>query len=931
MDVRQDEGWIWSTVQIETADGHFQLGGISKRRAPEFVTSCINHLFTAQSEPLYDLHQQIQQLESADHYIGDRHLRPLRNRLNDSPFHLLERDDLIAKIDDSSLHETIQALQSFADPTEREQWKAECNERFIEQASENELFDVIEKNKLTPEQRRAALIDEDNNLVVAAAGSGKTSVIVAKVAYLLEKGLCRPDEILLLSFTKASTSDLQERLRERLREHFDEGIEVPEVKTFHSLGNQIVGHCESPPPTVPKEAEERPKKKQLIREIIDQLRADPDFTSTLLNYFQSHFATYRNPFEFTSWTDYIDYVRNQNLITLKGDNVKSFEECEIANFLYLQNVNYEYECAYPHLNGDESRRSYKPDFCLPDDVYLEHFALGHENRLPDFMTQFEKSKYLQDMEWKHELHERKRTTLITTYSYERFDGKLLDNLEHKLSQHGVELVPRDQENVFAELERLGRVDQFTELVADFMDHVRSNRLGDDELRQKAETWANFEAQRAHAFLDLFRPIRRAYEAWLEDNSRIDFHGMINRAADHVEAGRYSSPYKYILVDEFQDIARSRAQLLRALKGQREDAVLHCVGDDWQSIFRFAGSDVAIMRNFEQPFGPTEHSYLTQTFRCNTEITQFATRFILQNPSQIEKQVSAQRVSDGPAVQIGIHDHEDREQLIERALDRIADHAAGQAKHVLVLGRYKGSSPDDMSALKHKYDNLKVEDSTIHKAKGREADYVIFVGLDAQRRPSEGTYGFPTDIADDPIIELAMPQIEDFPHAEDRRLFYVGATRAKDRAFLIGPKRGTSRFLEEVINRESHLAMFGHDYHSDPACPRCRTGRLVERESNGNRFMGCTHHPYCHFTFNLKLLNHCPCCGGEVTLKGPGYRLECVNGDFSETTKACPRCRAGILIHRQNSNTGEWFKSCSNFRRDPNVPNCRNSEDFAQQP
>ena len=118
-----------------------------------------------------------------------------------------------------------------------------------------------------------------------------------------------------------------------------------------------------------------------------------------------------------------------------------------------------------------------------------------------------------------------------------------------------------------------------------------------------------------AFLAVFGPIYERYQESLDGSEEIDFHDMINRATELVESGRFRSPFKYILVDEFQDISPSRAALLKALLDNCPGAQLFAVGDDWQAIYRFAGSDIAVMQEFGERFGDYERIDLETTFRC----------------------------------------------------------------------------------------------------------------------------------------------------------------------------------------------------------------------------------------------------------------------------------------------------------------------------
>lgn len=904
-------GLIWSSIRIKVNEEIIELHGIPKAIAARFVTEAISRLLNEHRGELQELQFQIDQLASGDHYVAHCHIQPILDRLNEGPFEFLQSSSIPERIEDQELRKLFDSLRQFA--FHHEDLQKRWNERFMELESQrfSDLFASIEKYPLTEEQRRAVLTSEDNNLVVAAAGSGKTSVIVAKAAYLIEKGLCRPDEILLLSYTKASTQDLQTRIQERFEEYFGKSAEIPKVKTFHALGYEILGQVRGQRPDVDKEATDDKKLPTIVEKILRRHLQHPEFSAMILSFFLNHFTNFRNPFKFDRWKDYVDYVRSQERRTLSGYKVKSLEECDIANFLYLNGIEHRYEEPYPFVEPDREHASYKPDFYLPDyDIYIEHFALDREGRPPRFMTEVDRKKYLKYKEWKEGVHEENGTTLIETFSYERVEGQLLSNLKRKLTDHGVELRPRDSSEVFEKLNELGHVSQFSRLIATFLNHVRSNRRSMEELKQKAQSTESDDSERPFAFLSIFEKVQADYEQRLQESGKIDFHDMINKAADYVEQGKYDSPYSFILVDEFQDISRSRARLLKALASQRASNVLFCVGDDWQSIFRFAGSDVSIMCNFDRHFGSTAQTKLTRTFRLNDKIADFARDFILQNPNQIKKEVVTEKQADGSVIQVGLSQN-DQARLLREALQRIAEHSAGQSKVVLLLGRYKRSEPHNLQSLVNLHDNLSVGFRTVHRAKGSEADYVIALGLQG------GLYGFPTGITDDPIIELALPQGEKYPNAEERRLFYVAVTRGKEIAFIIGDSANTSLFVEEVLDRSNNIESFGDSVQSQPACPRCKTGRLREKNGEFGDFYGCNHYPCCEFSFHIKY--GCPICNGKVQLEGPGYHLRCVNCDFCEPTRVCPSCRSGILVHRCNRQDGTWFKGCTSY------PDCKHTE------
>ena len=283
------------------------------------------------------------------------------------------------------------------------------------------------------------------------------------------------------------------------------------------------------------------------------------------------------------------------------------------------------------------------------------------------------------------------------------------------------LSPIPREEVFAALDGQGRIDPFTRLVGTFLQHFKGSRLSLDDIAER--TRAHRDRKRAEAFLAVFRPIFERYQEALARAGEIDFHDMINRATDLVEEGRYRSPFQYILVDEFQDISPSRARLLKALLDSSPGAQLFAVGDDWQAIYRFGGSDIAVMREFGNQFGAFERIDLATTFRCADRIAAVSTDFVLRNPAQIRKTVRTTRKADRPAVFVGLPGEQELS-LLKEALDRIAMDARGHdgTSEVLLLGRYRHLRPRNLETLPRQYPGLRFTWMTVHRSKGLEADY-----------------------------------------------------------------------------------------------------------------------------------------------------------------------------------------------------------------
>ena len=486
--------------------------------------------------------------------------------------------------------------------------------------------------------------------------------------------------------------------------------------------------------------------------------------------------------------------------------------------------------------------------------------------------------------------------LIETFSHEHADGNLLRNLAEKLSAHGVVLSPIPRDDLFCVLEQQGRIDPFTRLLATFMQHFKGARLSFAEVSQRAASLA--DRKRAEAFLAVFRPVFERYQESLARSGTIDFHDMINRATDLVESGRYRSPFGYLMVDEFQDISPARARLLKALLDNSPDAQLFAVGDDWQAIYRFGGSDIAVMREFEAWFGDYLRIDLETMFRTYDRIAEVATDFVLRNPTQIRKTVRPMRKADRPAVHLGLPEQEGPSLLME-ALDRIAEDAGRHdgTSSVLLLGRYRHLRPQNMGRLAQRYPGLRFAYRTVHRSKGLEADYAVVLGL------CSGKHGFPAEIADDPLLDLVLAAPEAYPNAEERRLLYVAITRARRQVYLLAEGGPPSSFARELIDGRYDVNVFGRLLQGDVSCPQCKEGRLERRENprSGSTFYGCSNWPYCRHTEPP-----CPSCGIGLAVKaGSAHRCR----DCGELLEGCPDCDGWL-----ETRMGRYgrFLGCSNW-------------------
>ncbi|MDD9706758.1 UvrD-helicase domain-containing protein [Seohaeicola sp. SP36] len=605
--------------------------------------------------------------------------------------------------------------------TELERWKV--------------FFDRIESKPLTPEQRLSVVVDEDATLVFAGAGSGKTSVITAKAAYLVKSGIRQPEEILLLAFAKNAAEEMSERVEAR------SGVPLV-ARTFHAIAYDIIGIVEGSKPALADHATDDLAFTNLIKQILKELvHSLSEVSNAIIRFFAHFFVEPKTEWDFKTKHDFYTHMEAQDLRTLQGEKVKSYEELQIANWLYENGVEYEYEPNYKHKVAETGRRDYQPDFRLTESgIYIEHFGVRREKTASGerLVTApfVNRDEYLAGMDWKRRIHAEHQTTLIETYSYERQEGRLLISLAEKLAPH-VTLKPRPVYTIYDRIVELKQVDDFSKLLGTFLRKFKSGGYSLQDCETKSDKMKL--GKRARAFLDVFVPVFAEYQKRLD--GRIDFEDMILRAARYAETGRYVSPFRHILVDEFQDISQSRARLVKALKSQHSDVRIFAVGDDWQSIFRFAGSDIHLMRHFGPEFGGNFDGEagvhravdLGRTFRSVDQIAFAARTFVLRNPAQIDKQIVPAGTAKELAIRVVTVAKGEDEAKLSEALNALSATKPSGANPttVLLLGRYRFIEPD-MQVLRLRHPSLKITFKTIHASKGLEADHVILLNADSGR-------------------------------------------------------------------------------------------------------------------------------------------------------------------------------------------------------
>ena len=796
-------------------------------------------------------------------------------------------DERSRKKFNSDAGQALQWLELATDPDELEKKRTALNESYLNAAvaAIKEATKDMLRNGLTDEQAKNIAVDEDATLVLAGAGTGKTAVITGKIAHLVRNMSIPAESILALAFNRKAALEIRERLPEDLK--------GTQVSTFHSLALRVVA-SQGTAPTISKLAQDNFAYSKAIDGILARMMTDPKNAKRIIKMVSVFSAEYREPFDFDNPREYEQYVHDAELRTLNRELVKSFEELTVANWLATNGVSYTYEKPYEFLTATREHRQYQPDFYLPDyGIYIEHFALNEQGQEPPGWT-----TYAQEAQWKRDLHARHETKLIETYSWQYRKGVLESSLQEKLRGHAVEFNPIPEEKLVEKLSK-ERISRLSSLLGTFLNHAKSSNLTHEEILERAK--GKKDKERTECFIEIFHEVRDGYENLLKEEDAVDFHDLINRAAKIIREGRWENPFRYVLIDEFQDISNGRMNLAEALK--KPELAYFLVGDDWQSIYRFAGSYVGLIHQVDGHLGFTRRESLTKTFRFGDGILGPSTRFVQQNPEQTKRSLEAN--TKGGDLGITVIPADLPETGLHQALREIEEIRDGNKESIMVLGRYRNSR----SALGRRGSGVRnLQFNTVHSTKGQEADYVVVLDLKDDR------YGFPCMVEYDPLLTIVMPPThgDPYPFAEERRLFYVALTRARRAVYLITDPVRPSPFVKELLKNCPEVKVRDG---MRPLCPACERGALVPSQSGDN--LRCSNFPRCQH-----MAPRCPGCrrGYVSILEG---EAECSNPGCEMPPEMCPRCREGILVLRSGRSK---FWGCSRYQGTPSCTFTRRAGD-----
>ena len=676
------------------------------------------------------------------------------------------------------------------------------------------MYDDVDPNiHLDEEQCKAILADEKYSLIIAGAGTGKTTTMTAKVKYLVDKKDVIPERILVMSYTRKATEELAKRIEA------DFNIPV-HITTFHSLGYEYIREifqgrkCE---------ILDRNKKNSIFLEYFKYLFRDKSKITEILNNFQflkeidrfvfgnfflDNYMKYKEYDDLVD--DYVSYkineakklgIKNENIVSIKGDLVKSAGEMIIANYLYMHGYEYEYEEVYDELMPNNS--IYRPDFTIDyggDKIYIEYFGMDDED-------------YLKVKKKKEELHKKDNNKFIEIDCMPL--NKIVEILNNEFKKMNLEHKDRSFEEVYEHILRLNPLSliyPFARFLFECVSCRNESPYRDDEsiVTNYLDSLNGIEK----LSLEIqYKYIKEFYYFYLNqcfggEVYYFDFSDLLYYAVKYLEKLTINTSlrFDYIIIDEYQDISKIKYELTYKT-ANRNDARVSAVGDDWQTIYSFSGSRIEYIYKFKKFFKGAKEFNITKTYRNSQELINYSGEFIMKNSDQLKKQLVSDKHINNPIVLEHFNStfgpYEEIDALKQTILKIHKEHPEHR---ILVLGRTNRMIDkcleDDMlidgveSRIVYRgYESIYIEGMTMHKSKGLTFDEVIIVGLNKSFPSNKNTINWYENLYKNKPVEEAIP------FAEERRLFYVALTRTKNRVYLLcddNPK-GRSEFVSEIEN------------------------------------------------------------------------------------------------------------------------------------
>lgn len=692
---------------------------------------------------------------------------------------------------------------------------------------------------LSKQQTKAIISDNRRVLVLAGAGAGKTKTLLEKIVYLIQYKNVKPQEILAITFTKNAANEMLDRLiaaadeqgefarmisdkllneaekrklrSKKLSEH--KWISRLTIRTFHSLCYSIMKNygvkafdnkfkivTDAGVKAEDLSRISAPESQyEIMHKILIKYCEDRDW----LLHFKRYIIDYMVDRIHLENRDFIqDYPDGKYYSTLHGDKVRSKSEQYIADWLYRHNIQYLYE---PKVSFSDF--SFNPDFFIPGaNLYLEHIS-DRSAPMQEKEKQFVKGGHTLVCTYEHMTRDSNLFNLALTRIIKgrlpaNYSTQAILSYEEEMKNHGKE------------------VREFLQQVIRVLDMCQADGVDLDKLKQKISTEPH---ERVRLFYDCCLPMIQQYKIYCQNKSYLDFNQLIDKSIELLQMNDdiktlFHRRYKYMLVDEFQDVNKIQIKFIRSILNP--EAQLFCVGDDWQSIYGFRGSDVKYIVEFSRFFANSKIFHLSTNYRSTDHIVKASNEVIAHNKYKIEKKIRAARRSKR---KIQVYAGTGLEDNIEYVLQEIRELINKGIGEEDILFLYRRSKMFDPYRVRFRKEKIRVNAKTIHAAKGLESRIVFVIGM------TEGYGGFPDIWMGDRIYQMIRPVKHEMLLEEERRLFYVAITRAKERLYLISEIGAESSFIREIP--EGYKVLYSKPLKTGDIqlilCPSCKSSTEPE--------------------------------------------------------------------------------------------------------
>lgn len=353
-------------------------------------------------------------------------------------------------------------------------------------------------------------------------------------------------------------------------------------------------------------------------------------------------------------------------------------------------------------------------------------------------------------------------------------------------------------NPVSDFDSVSDSDELTIQISIIREFLDLHELEFETVTQIASKFSSEEYRKL--FLTVFEQYQRELSELLGKH-QTTFSGLIKLAIRYLRSDQIKTRFRYIIVDEYQDLSALRQEFLHLLV-ESSQANLFAVGDDWQAIYGFSGSRVDFTLNFRKFWGDFSLHRISKTYRFGPTVARLSSSFIMQDHTQIQKQIQSQKEDAlEPVVEIS----GDSERLDLEVMTHYFE-SLPRDSSILLLGRFQIDRLRLLHCTQFKLTSdsiefqtrpdLKIRFLTVHQSKGLEADYVILLNN------REAKLGFPAHVKD-PLLKTELIKIaeelglDQVSVNEERRLFYVALTRAKKQVILLTVDGKESSFIKEL--------------------------------------------------------------------------------------------------------------------------------------